>query len=165
MNSRNYSQKSNFMCGTEALDLLPFYAQSCNIPGINFSIPEIGGRNGYKLGLSSDTITFGSLSLQIILDENYQIFKDINKIVFDHINVETGTYAEFSFDFWVEVTDALGKSVMKIEYTNCRIETIGDLELDSMDDSTETIFTMELRYDYHTLIYPGSVPPNPTLRT
>lgn len=158
MNKRNYSQRSNYLCGTNVLNLLPFYAQTINIPGLNFSLPEIGGRNGARISLSSDGVVFNTLSIDMIMDEDYQLYKDINKIIFDHLNVETGTFVEFTFDFWCEVTDDLGKSVMKIEYYNCRIESIGDLSLDTMDDSTEHTMNMEIKFDYFKLIDQNNIP-------
>jgi len=157
---RNYSEKSNYMCGSSELDLLPFYVQSLNIPGITFTLPEIGGRFGTKINLSSDNVQYNSLSLQIILDEDYQIYKDITKIIFNHLDVEKGSFAEFSFDFWVQVTDSLGRSVMKIEYYNCKIESLGDLELDSMDDSTESSFSLDLQFDYYKIFYGDSEVPS-----
>lgn len=157
-NRRNYAQKSNFMCGTDALDLLPFYVQTLNIPGMSFSLPEIGGRYGTKLNMSSDSVTFGSLSLEVIVDEDYQIFKDIVKIITDHLNVESGTFADFSFDFWTSITDDMGKVIMKVEYFNCRIESLGDVSLDAMDETTESTFSMELKFDYYKIVDNGTVP-------
>lgn len=153
MNTRNYSQRSNFTCGSEALELLPFYVQTINIPGVSFSLPELSGRGGVKLNMSGDSVTFNSLSTEIILDEDYMIYKEINDIIFKHINLETGTYADFSFDFWMEMTDDMGKSIMKVEYYNCRIESLGDLSLDATDDTTEQTFSLDLKYDWHKVIY------------
>lgn len=163
MNTRNFSQKSNYKCGSAELDLLPFYVQTCNIPGMNFSLPEIGGRSGLKLNLSNDNVTFNSLSLTVIIDEDFQIYKEFTDIVFKSINLEAGSFANRSFDFWVEITDDMGKNVMKVEYSGCRIESIGDLELDSADDSTEHTFSVEIKFDYYKIIFPDSTS-TPSLR-
>ncbi|MCK5535520.1 MAG: hypothetical protein KAI79_01770 [Bacteroidales bacterium] len=152
MNYRNYSQKTNYTCGTEAFDLLPFYATAVNIPGVNFSLPEVGGRSGTKLSVSADNVSFNNLSLEILVDEDYKIYNEIMDIIFDHINVESGSFADFSFDFWCEVNDDMGKKVMKIEYYNCKIESVGDLSLDSSDDVPEQMFSLDIRFDYFKII-------------
>ncbi len=151
-NTRNYSQKSNFMCGSEELDLLPFYVTSINVPGITFSIPEVNTRNGTMINLSPDVIEFNSLSMELLLDEDYNLYKEVMDLIFKNINVESGTFADNVFQFWCEVTDDLGKSVMKIEYYNCRIESVGDLQLDTTDETTETVFSLELKYDYFKIV-------------
>jgi hypothetical protein len=153
MNIRNYSLKTNYICGSNTLDLLPFYVTNINIPGLNFSLPEIGGRSGIKLNMSSDSVTFNGLSMEILMDEDYKVYNEIMNIVFSHINVETGTYADFSFHFWCEVKDDMGKNIMKIDYYDCRIETVGDLTLDSTDETTEQTFNMDLKYDYFKISY------------
>ncbi len=158
MNKRNYAQRSNYMCGTDTLDLLPFYVQTLNLPGMNFGLPEIGGRTGVKLHMTSDTVTFTSLSMEILIDEDYQIYKDIAGLITKHMNVETGSYADFFFDFWIAVTDDMGRVVMKIEYYNCRIESIGDLSLDSQDDTTEQTLPLELMFDYFKISDTGNMP-------
>ena len=155
MNYRNYAQKTNFTCGTETFDLLPFFATSINIPGINFSLPEVGGKFGTRINVSSDSIAFNSLSIEVLLDEDYKIYKEIMEVVFTHINVESGTFAEFDFDFWCEVNDDMGAKVMKIEYYNCRIESVGDLSLDTSDDTTEQVFSLEIKFDYFKIIESG----------
>ena len=152
LNQRNYSQKSNFVCGSNVLSSLPFYAQTVNLPGVNFSLPEVGGRSGTRINLNSDTITFSELSIDIIIDEDYTIYKDIMNLVFTKINPETGTYVDFSFDFWIELLDDMGNKVMKIEYYNCKIESVGEASLDSMDDSTENVFSLSLKFDYFKII-------------
>lgn len=151
MNKRNYAQSSNYMCGTDALDILPFYVQTLNIPGVTFGLPEVGGRTGVMMNLASDTVQYSPLSLELILDEDYQVFKDIQKIVSNSIDVETGTFNDIYYDFWTAVTDDMGKVVMKVEYYNCRIESVGDLSLDATNEVTELTLSLELKYDYYKI--------------
>lgn len=158
MNKRNYAQASNYMCGTDALDILPFYVQTLNIPGISFGLPEVGGRSGTMINLASDTAQFSSLSLEILLDEDYQVFKDINGLITDQIDVETGTFNDLYFDFWTTVTDDMGKPVMKVEYYNCRIESVGDLSLDATNETTEITFALELKFDYYKIVSNDNLP-------
>jgi len=150
INTRNYSQKSNFMCGSNILQLLPFYVTTLNIPSITTTIQEISGRQGAIVNMSPTSITFGTLSLEVLLDEDYSVYKDIVSNV--HVDVETGTFKNLYFDFWTEVTNDMGKSVLKIEYYNCLIENIGELSLAANDDMTEQVFSLDIKYDYFKII-------------
>jgi hypothetical protein len=146
VNTRNYSQKTNFMCGTNSVKLLPFYVTTISLPGVSTTIPEVSGRSGAPVFLAPSNMTFNPLSLEVLLDENYQIFQDLIDAI--KIDVESGTFESTFFDFWVEVTNDMGQTVMKIDYFNCNIESIGDLSLASNDDTTEQTFPVELKYDY-----------------
>lgn len=153
MNTRNYAQKSNFLCGSDKLPLVPFYAQTINIPGITMSQPTVGGRAGFKTNLSADSVEFGSLTMEVLIDEDYRIYQEINDIVFNHINLETGSYKEFYFDFWLQVVDDMGKFVLKVDYFNCSITSIGDINFDTSDETTESVFSIDMKYDYHKVSF------------
>jgi len=150
INTRNYSQKTNYMCGTESMDLLPFYVTTLNIPGINTNVQEISGRSGAPVQMTPGNMTFNSLSLEVLLDEDYKIYRDIIKNI--KIDVETGTFESAYFDFWTSFTNDMGKVVMKIEYYNCLIESIGDLSLATNDDTTEQTFDLSLKFDYFKIV-------------
>lgn len=156
-NTTNFANKSNYKCGSNNLDLLPFYVQSINIPGINFNLPELGSRGGAKMSLSGDNLDFGNLSMEIIVDENYNVYTDILDIIFKLVDTSNAEFKDYSFDFWCQITDSLGKDILKIEYTNCRIESVGELGLDTLDD-TEITFSLDLKYDYYNIIRSGDVP-------
>ena len=150
INTRNYSQKTNYKCGSETFDLLPFYATSVTLPGVTQNLPEISGRNGAPISMSPANITFNGLSVSVLLDEDYKIWIELmNKI---RVNPEEGTFNNEYFDFWIEVTNDMGHHVMKIEYYSCNIESITDLELATNDDITEQTFTLEIKYDYFKII-------------
>ena len=150
INTRNYSQKTNFMCGASTLELLPFYVTTLTIPGINVVIPEISGRAGAPVFMAAANINFNPLSLEVLLDENYQIYKDLIKCI--KVDVETGTFENTFFDFWTVVTNYMGVPVMKIEYYNCNIEVISDLSLAVNDDITEQVFSVDIRFDYFKIV-------------
>jgi len=150
INSRNYSQKTNFMCGTPDLPLLPFYVTTLNIPGVNTNIPENSGRQGAAVHFAPADMSFNNLSLEVLLDEDYKIFQELINAI--KIDVETGTFENHFFDFWIEVTNDMGHPVLKIEYHECLIETIGDLQLSSNDDITEQTFTLDIKFDWFKII-------------
>ena len=158
MNYNNLAQKTNFTAGSDHLELLPFYLTSVNIPGINLSHSGIGGRYGSKLNLQADNVSFNALSFELLIDEDFEVYHEFMSKFKDSINVETGSFASQEFDFWVEVNNNKGNKLFKMEFYNCRLETVGDIQLDTQDDITEYTMSVELRYDYYKIIRNQSVP-------
>lgn len=158
INTRNYSQKTNYMCGSNTMELLPFYVTTLNIPSITTNVQEISGRQGAVVNMTPGNMTFNSLSLEVLLDEDFKIYKDVIKQI--KIDVETGTFESAYFDFWTSFTDDMGKVVMKIEYYDCLIESLGELSFATNDDTTEQVFSLDIKYDYFKIIEESA----PTLR-
>jgi len=152
MNYNNLAQKTNFTAGSDKFKNLPFYLTSINIPGINFSLPEVGGRAGSRLALAGDVLTYNGLSFEMLIDEDFNIYHEFMDQVIQNISPTSGQYADNSFDFWVEINNNKGHKILKIEFTNCRIESIGDIFMSTIDDSTESIMTVDVKYDHYTII-------------
>ena len=131
MNYNNLAQKTNWKAGTDKFPLMPFYLTNISIPGMNFSLPETGSRFGSRINLPSDTIIFNSLSFDFLIDEDFEIYRTFYSYIINSINPEKGTFADISFDLWVELNNSKGNKIMKFEFYNCRIESIGDIELDT----------------------------------
>lgn len=158
MNYNNLAQKTNYIAGSDKLELLPFYLTTVNLPGINFNHAEIGGRSGAKLNLTGDTLTFNSLSFEMLLDEDFQIYSEFYDKIAQTINPESGSFASQEFDFWIQINNSKGNSLLKVEFTNCRIESIGDIQLDSQDDTTEMTMPVEIKFDYYKVTRSNSIP-------
>jgi hypothetical protein len=151
LNKRNYAETTNYIAGSSKLELMPFYLQSTNIPGMNFTINEISGRGGALLKMSADTIQYNGLSLTVLLDEDFKIYEEFYDIITKSINPNTGTFSIQEFDFWIELNNNKGNNIMKFEFENCKIESLGDIMLDSTTNSTNT-FNIELVFDKMTKI-------------
>jgi len=156
INTRNYSQKTNYMCGSSAMKILPFYVTSLVLPSITTNIPELSGRQGAIVNLAPGGMTFGSLSLQVLLDENYQVYKDIFRQI--KIDVKTGTFVCDYFDFWSSFTNDMGEVVMKVEYHNCIIESLDELSFETNTDETEQTFGVSIKFDYFEIIDEQNIP-------
>ena len=152
MNYNNLAQKTNWTAGSDKFPLLPFYLTNVSIPGMNFSIPETGSRYGVRLNLASDTITYNSLSFDFLIDEDFEIYKTFYNYISQSINPEKGTFADTSFDLWVELNNSKSNKIMKFEFYNCRIESIGDIELDTTSDETEIVMNLGLKFDYFKIL-------------
>lgn len=152
MNYNNLAQKTNWTAGTDKFPLIPFYLTNISIPGMNFSLPETGSRFGSRINLASDTITFNSLSFDFLIDEDFEIYKTFYSYIYSSINPEKGTFADISFDLWVELNNSKGNKIMKFEFYNCRIESIGDIELDTTSPETEGTMNLSIKFDYFKLL-------------
>ncbi len=158
MNFNNLAQKTNYLAGSDKLELMPFYLTSVNVPGVNFSHPEIGGRYGSRLNVTGDTLVYNTLAFEMLIDEDFKIYHEFMDKVFKNINPETGSYATQEFDFWIQINNNKGNKLFKIEFYNCRIESVGDILLDSQDDSTEHLMNVDIKYDYFRVIRSQQIP-------
>lgn len=151
MNVNNLAQKTNFTAGSPAFTNIPFFLTALNVPGFNLGHGLTGGRGGTKSIVSADTITWNSLSLDLLIDEDLKIYTEIMAIIKKNINIDTGNFDDFVFDFWIELNNNKGNKILKLEFKNCRIESVGDIQLDTQDDITEHIMNMSMLYDYYNI--------------
>lgn len=158
MNYNNLAQKTNFTAGSEALQILPFYLTNVNLPGINFSHPEMGGRAGARLNLTGDSITYNPLSFEMLIDEDFNVYHEFMDKIVDTVNPNNGTFASQEFDFWIDINNNKGNKIFKVEFYNCRVDSIGDVLFDTQDDMTEYTVTVDLKYDYYKIIRSNSAP-------
>ena len=158
MNYNNLAQKTNYTAGSDKLDLLPFYLTSVNVPGVSLSHAEVGGRAG-KFNITGDTITYNALSFEMLVDEDFEIYHEFMDKIMQNVDSEYGTFENVEFDFWIEVNNNKGNKVFKMEFYNCRLESIGDIQLDTQDDLTEYTMSVDLKYDYFKIIKSGSSVP------
>lgn len=152
MNYNNLAQRTNWIAGSEKFELVQFYLTSVNIPGISFTLPEIGGRGGARLQLPADTATFSPLSFDMLIDEDFKIYKEFMNIVRKNVSVDNSTFTNDSFDFWIQLNNSKGNTLMKLEFHGCRLESIGDIDLNTTDDSLEQTLNVTIKYDYYELV-------------
>ena len=152
MNYHNLAQKTNVIVGSDKFNLLMFYITSVNIPGISFNLPEIGGRYSNKAFLASDIMTYNNLTFEFLIDEDFELFRQFREHIDKSVNPEDGTFVNEEFTFWLQLNNNKGNKVMYIEFYNCRIENIGDIQLTTQEDATEHTMTLDFRYDYYKIV-------------
>lgn len=161
MNYNNLAQKTNWTAGSDKFPLLPFYLTNISIPGMSFSVPETGSRYGARINLASDTVTYNSLSFDFLIDEDFELYKMFYTYIIQGVNPGKGTFADKSFNLWVELNNSKGSSIMKFEFYNCRIESIGDVELDTTSPLTENTMNLSVKFDYFEVVDTGFPVINP----
>lgn len=159
MNFNNLAQKTNYIAGSSKLKLASMYLTSVNVPGVNLSHPEVGSRSGARLNISGDTLTFNSLSFEILMDEDFLVYQEFMDKIFQNINPETGSFANTEFDFWIEINNNKENKLLKLEFDSCRIESVGDMQLDTQDDITEFTLPVEVKFDMFRIIKSGAIVP------
>lgn len=157
MNHNNLAQKTNYIAGSDKLALAPFYLTSVNLPGLSFNHIIAGGKAG-KFTVTGDTLTYNTLSFEMLIDEDFKIYHEFMDKVTANINPEKGTFAGQTFDFWIQINNNKGNKLFKVEFYGCCISSIGDIELDSQDDITEHNMGIEISYDYFKIIKETVVP-------
>lgn len=149
MNS--FTQTSNYRCGSDYFSEEELYIQNVTLPGINFSTPEIGGRSGAKNLIGGDSFLYNTINIDIILDENLDIYKSLYKKMFKAIDIENGTFEPEDFDFWIEIAGPDGQPVLKTEYYGCKIESISDVDYVAAQDE-EIVMSLTIRFEYFEII-------------
>jgi hypothetical protein len=151
MNTNNLHQKTNFTAGSPAFKNIPFFLTAVNVPGFSLGHGVTGGRGGTKSVVSADSITWNALSLDLLIDEDLKVYIEMMQIIKKNIDIDNGTFNDLIFDFWIEINNNKGNKILKLEFKNCRIESIGDIQLDTQDDVTEHVINLSILYDYYSI--------------
>ena len=151
MNDNNLAQHINFIVGSDELDLSPQYLQTVNLPGISFSHIETGTTYNAKLHLQADTATFNNLDLNILLREDFSNYRELIDKAFSLYDPETGTFRQKDFNLFIINNNLKGNFLFKVDYYGCKIESIGDIDLSSNDDSIPVTINCSIVYDYYKI--------------
>lgn len=152
MNYHNFSQKTNFIGGSDKFENMIFYMTTANIPGVTFTHPEIGGRFSSKVYLASDTMSHNNLSFEFLIDEDFLIYKDFMRWIKLSFKSTEGTFNDEPFTFWLQINNSKGNAVLNFEFYNCRIENIGDINLNVQEDTTEHTMSVDIKFDYFEIV-------------
>jgi hypothetical protein len=110
-----------------------------------------GGRHSTRLNLSADCVNWNSLSFEMLIDEDFEIYKEVHDLIKKNINLKDGTFRDFYFDFFIEISNNKGNKVLRIDFSNCRIASIGDIDLSTQDEATEHTMQVEMVFDYYEI--------------
>lgn len=148
MNYNNLAEQTNFIAGSSAFKHIPFFLSSITVPEMSVDHPEIsGGRFSHNIKLAGDTIKYGTLSFEMLIDENLLIYDEIYNLIKSNTNPDNNTFGDFMFDFFIEMNDNKGHSVLVFHFDNCRISSIGSLNLETSDDNPYYKLSMEMMFD------------------
>lgn len=148
----NFAQNSNYSIGISFLgDENVFYAQSVTLPGFNFTSQELAGSGGSKVLLGGDSITYDACSVNIILDEKLNVYKEIIKYIIKLIDPVSGKFSNDEFNVWITLKDNLGADLITIEYYGCRLESVAGLDYSSVSEDEEILLPLTFKFDEFVL--------------
>ena len=152
-NINNLAQHINYIVGSNELELFPLYMQSFTIPGISFSHPEYGGRYGSKVKFQADCITFNQVTLQLLLDETFNSYREFMQKAFSLYNPQNGTFTQKDFNIFIVPNNTKGHPLFVCNIYDCKIESIDDIDLGLSDSSPYNTFSVTITYNYYTMSF------------
>ena len=154
-NLNNIAQKTNFILGTSKLPKSVLMVQTVSIPGINANhITSIGGRFGLQMKVGADSAEYSDVTFDIILDEDLETFRELLELMQHQVHPGDGIFNDEDWEFWLQVNNNKGHPLFRIDFIHSRLVSIGDITLDSMDDSNNTL-SITVSYDWYELSQPG----------
>lgn len=157
MNTRNLSYNGgNYTCGFSGLDNIQYFLTGFNIPSLDFSQPEVYNR-GARAFLNADSINFGSLNLSLMIDEDFTVYLELmDRLVYSVYDVETGNISgNHSNDMivWVQLNNLKGNKLpFKIEFYGCKLESMGEVQLNTLSEDEIQTLDVTLKFDYFKII-------------
>ena len=146
-NNNNLAQTTNFICGSGDLDLTHIYCTSVTLPGLNLNNPFVSTGSGTPINLNGDNILFNAVQLSLLIDEDYDIYFEFITKIQESINQVSGSFAVQEFDFFIEINNSKGENIFKVNLVNAKIQSIGDVILDTSSEETEMALPIELVFD------------------
>jgi hypothetical protein len=152
-NTRNFTHNSNFFFGTNLFgEEATYNTQVVNLPGLSFSHINLS-RQSSLLNMQGDTITYNDLTVEIIVDEELKVWKDIVGSLLKMREGESGLGENLEKSAFLEIHDDNTKKILKLEFENCMIESIDDLSYNTNSDDEIITVSVTIKYDFYRIIY------------
>ncbi len=155
-NLRNFTHSSNYVFQTNLFseEETNYAIQEVQLPGLSFSHIQ-AGRQSAMLNLQGDTIQFNDLTLNLIVDEKLQVWKDVvNKMI--RMRDAYSTHGESIEDMsFLEIHDDNSKLVLKLEFSGCMISSIDDLTFTTISEDEIITCAVTIKYDYYQIVTTG----------
>lgn len=150
INNNSFSTSTNIQFGSRELGKLWWNAQDFQLPALTLSPPQVNNRSGAMINLAADTVDYGDLVVDLILDREWKVYDEVYQHFVKRLNVETGEFVNYGqFDLWLEVFNGKGESVKKFWFYNCRLTSFGDMTFSTQDtEDTLNILNMTFVFDY-----------------
>lgn len=151
-NNRNFTHSSNFVFVTNLFndEQTAYSIQEVNLPGLSFAHIQASKRSA-MLNFQADTLNFNDLTLNLIVDEELKVWKEIvTKLtrMRDAYTTEGENIEEMSF---LEIHDDNSNLVLKLAFSGCMIESIDDLSFTTISEDEIITCSVTLKYDYYQI--------------
>lgn len=150
----NYLQPTGFKFIITRRDYanLEYFAQSFTHPGASVAPLEIPTSRITSIPLAGDKINYGEMTLDVILDENMESYKEmqewLERIVNDgQVDRSSTTSIPTYSDITVLIMTSHNNSGVKVKYKDCLPTTLGQITMASnVADVTFLTFNISFRF-------------------
>jgi hypothetical protein len=153
INNNSFSTVSNMRFGATELRDIWFNVSSITLPTISLAPPEMNTRAGANIHIAPDTAVYTDLSLEIIIDKEWEVFDVIYSYFLQGLDVEQGTFTHNkNFELWLEVVDGEGNRMKKFNFHSCRLSEFTGLEsLPNTDADDHQTLSLIFNVMYYTV--------------
>lgn len=152
--NKNYLQPTGFKIIIDRKNYtnLEFFAQSVSHPGSSVNPLEVPTTRVTSLPLAGDKITYTNLTMDVILDEDMESYKEmqnwLDRIVNDgHVDQTTDTKVSTYADITLLIMSSHNNKNVQIRYRDCMPVDIGSINLASnVGDVAYLTFQVSFRF-------------------
>ena len=153
MSIRNFTHNSNFIFTTNLFndEQTSYGIQEVNLPGMSFSHIQVQ-RHSVLGNIQGDTITYNDLSLNIIVDEELNTWKEIVNKMQEMRNPDVSTAEKKEEMGYLEIQDDNTNKVLKLEFYGMIVESIDDLAYSTNGEDEIITMGVTIKYDYYQIV-------------
>lgn len=137
---------------------LQFFANSVQHPSMDMTPPDVGYRRT-SVAVPADTVDFGQLTLDIMLDEKMRVYEEMYnwmlRLVNEKVKPNTGKlYADAKEDpasyndMTISIYNSSNNPIRRIQYVNALPVTLGDINFTATSDDQFITFPCTFKFDY-----------------
>lgn len=157
--NKNYLQPTGFrvIISRQNYPNLEYFAQGVNHPGSTVSPLELGTPRITSIPLAGDKITYGSLTMDIILDENMVSYKEMQGWLENTLNLNQTSNSDAEFnpyrDITVSILSSHNNANTQILYKDCIPTNISSIALTANTSTVQFLtFNVEFRFSSFEII-------------
>ena len=159
----NYLQPTGFKVLIDRVNFpsLQFYAQTVAHPDANLDPAEVNFRRVAPIPFTGDTLQFGVLSMDILLDEDMNSYRELyswmeSTVEQKHVTASSKLIAQQTnmqpsyYDISVSVLSSHNNVNREFKYINAFPISMGNINFEATTDQQYIIFPVSFRFDYFT---------------
>lgn len=157
--NKNYLQPTGFrvIISRQNYPNLEYFAQGVTHPGSTVSPLELGTPRITSIPLAGDKITYGSLGLDIILDEGMTSYKEMQDWLENTLELNQSSNTDTKFNPYQDITVGIlsshNNSNVQIRYKDCIPTNIGSISLTANTSTVQFLtFNVEFRFSSFEII-------------
>lgn len=148
----NLFKSCNFLITLKNQHTIELMIQQASIPGVTINEMPVNWQ-GLKDKMPGDSIDFNNLSLQVLLDEELNTFKEIyNNLIFSHDPVNNA-YSPLKaiFDATLHLTTNKNNIQHEIKFFDCWVSNFSDITLSSdTSEDEQLVVNLDIVYNFFT---------------